>query len=641
MTPPPAIALALGPLLPMADTKLSDQQVADLVALMRGDGPLDAKVQLVTTVKSCIKQHNVPEASVAQLFDGLRAAAASQHAALVNAGFTALNHLLTRLSRQDPRLLAKEAARTLPVVVDKLGDAKDKLRGLATQAITTLYPVAPLDVERAVRNSALAGKNPRAKEAGMHWLLQAHREQGLQFRAYVPLLMELLEDADGMVRDAAKSTVIDLFKCVVDAPPLSPSRPLTEPRRTAPNVAKSDLKRQLKNFKVRPAIEQAIVKSLGSGRPETPADGRPAHGASFSSSTTASSSAAAAAERPVTPAPPAEPPAETVEPMYVNTLRELDDIFRDMAWQFEGKETEQNWMKREQSISALRKVHAGNAPADFPDALVAGLRGMLDGIIKTMTSLRTSLSKEGCGLVQDMAVTLGPAMDPMVELLMQTLVKLSAGTKKISSQLANATVDTILARVSYTPRLMQHIWGACQDKNAQPRLYATGWLKTILRKEAHHKHHMEHTGGLELLEKSIRRGLGDANPGVREKMRSTYWAFWGVWPARADAYVPAILSGVIFPCPFPSLYLPCVPRHCIFLLSLERRLTHVQHHGRPRLDGPKAPQQGPQQPKLPPTHRRQRARPPRPGPVEEHHGAEQAEPPRYHDGAEEGRARCR
>lgn len=41
---------------------------------------------------------------------------------------------------------------------------------------------------------------------------QAHKEHGLQFRSYVPLLMDLLEDADGMVRDTAKSTVIELFK---------------------------------------------------------------------------------------------------------------------------------------------------------------------------------------------------------------------------------------------------------------------------------------------------------------------------------------------------------------------------------------------------------------------------------------------
>ena len=39
-----------------------------------------------------------------------------------------------------------------------------------------------------------------------------HQDCGLQFRSYVPTLMELLEDADGMVRDAAKITVIELFR---------------------------------------------------------------------------------------------------------------------------------------------------------------------------------------------------------------------------------------------------------------------------------------------------------------------------------------------------------------------------------------------------------------------------------------------
>lgn len=206
-----------------------------------------------------------------------------------------------------------------------------------------------------------------------------------------------------------------------------------------------------------------------------------------------------------------------------------------MAWWFEGKETEQNWFKREESIGTLRKLNAGNVPSDFPDAFVAGLRTMLDGIIKAVNSLRTSLSKEGCGLVQDIAITFGPGIDPLVELLMQTFVKLSANAKKIASQQANTTVDVIIGRVTYNQRLMQHIWGACQDKNVQPRTYATGWIKTILKKEAGHKNHVEHTGGVDLIEKCIKKGLGDANPAVREKMRSTFWAFWGIWPARADA----------------------------------------------------------------------------------------------------------
>lgn len=338
-----------------------------------------------------------------------------------------------------------------------------------------------------------------------------HKEQGLPFRSYVPTLMELLEDADGMVRDTAKSTVIELF-------------------RNAPNTAKSDLKRQLKNFKVRPAIEQAIVKALAptSGRPETPHEpappSRPALAASVSS---------AAGDRPITPGVDTKP--ETLEPLYVNTNRELDDIFKEMAWYFEGKETEQNWLKREEYVTKLRKLNVGNAASDFTDTFLTGLRSMLDGIIKCANSLRTSLCKEGCALIQEMASTFGPGIDPMVEILMQNLVKLSAGTKKISSQLANVTVDTILSKVTYNARLLQHIWGACQDKNVAPRTYATGWLKTIIKKEAQHKHHVEHTGGVDLIEKCIKKGLSDANPAVREKMRSTYWAFWAIWPARADA----------------------------------------------------------------------------------------------------------
>lgn len=40
------------------------------------------------------------------------------------------------------------------------------------------------------------------------------RDHGLKFRAYVPALIAGLEDADGGVRDTAKSTVIEIFQYV-------------------------------------------------------------------------------------------------------------------------------------------------------------------------------------------------------------------------------------------------------------------------------------------------------------------------------------------------------------------------------------------------------------------------------------------
>ena len=154
--------------------KITEAQVADLLALLRTDVSIDAKVTQINNVKSGIKQNNVPDSCVASLFEISRASMISQHAALVNAGFSTLNHLLTRLSRQEPKHIVREAGRTLPLVVEKLGDQKEKYRVLAAQCLTTLWKASPMDVERTVRNTAMTGKNSRAKEACMQWLIQVH-----------------------------------------------------------------------------------------------------------------------------------------------------------------------------------------------------------------------------------------------------------------------------------------------------------------------------------------------------------------------------------------------------------------------------------------------------------------------------------
>jgi CLIP-associating protein 1/2 len=206
-----------------------------------------------------------------------------------------------------------------------------------------------------------------------------------------------------------------------------------------------------------------------------------------------------------------------------------------MTPHFEGKESEQNWSLREKSILKLRRVTKGNAPHDYQTHFLANFKALLDGILKAVASLRTTLSAAGCNLLQDIARTCGPNIDPMVEILLLQLVKHCGSLKKIAAHNGNVTVDVLIGNVSYTSRIMQHIWGACQDKNVQPRLFATGWLKTILAKHGKHRGVIEHGGGVELLEKCIKKGLSDANPGVRESMRGTYWMFARFWPDRAEA----------------------------------------------------------------------------------------------------------
>lgn len=226
--------------------------------------------------------------------------------------------------------------------------------------------------------------------------------------------------------------------------------------------------------------------------------------------------------------------SDQIEPMYLETARDLEDSFRDMQPCFEGKEVEGNWSAREKNILKLRRITKGNSPLDFTVAYLVGIKTLLDGILKGVNSLRTTVSSNGCLLVQDIANAVGSGLDSMVDIILQSLVKLCANTKKITASNADVTVNAIVTNVTYSARLAHHIWLACQDKNVQPRSFATGWIKTILHRHRHHKNILEHAGSLELIEKCLKAGLADRDLKVRESMRVTLWAFARLWPDRSE-----------------------------------------------------------------------------------------------------------
>jgi CLIP-associating protein 1/2 len=342
-----------------------------------------------------------------------------------------------------------------------------------------------------------------------------NKTENLPFRSYSAQLIANLEDADAGVRDTAKHAVVDLFT-------------------SAPEHAKANLKKQLIATNVRKAISTFITAHLDGAamaakeeempppaavRPITAQRAQtlqPDHG--FAESI--------ASEQP--------PPVEVVsmDPLHIYTQRELEDLFRDMAPPFEGRESEQNWLARDKNTTKLRRILMGNAPTEFPVAFVAGIKSLLDGILKVANTLRTTMSTNGCQLVQELAKTLGHAIDPWVEILLQSFIKMCAATKNIAAQNGNATVEAIISNVTYNSRILQHVSFAGQDKNVQPRTHSASWVKILVRK---HKSQIEHSGGVDSLEKIIRKGVTDANPKVREAYRSTYWTFALVWPQRAEA----------------------------------------------------------------------------------------------------------
>ena len=231
---------------------------------------------------------------------------------------------------------------------------------------------------------------------------------------------------------------------------------------------------------------------------------------------------------------------EDIKPSYVNTNRELEHLLSDMLPWFEGRESEGNWAAREKSVIKLRELVRGNAPSDFQHTFLINIKSLTDGIMKGMTSLRTKLSTNSCQLIKDLAITCGSGMDPMVDVMLPSLIKLCAGTKKITAEAGQVTTAVLVAHVSYHTKIVNQLWLACQDKNVQPRLYASGWLRAFLEAHAEQRHHIEHGEGINTIEKCLKKGLADANPGVREGMRLTFWKFCAMWQSRGEALLESL-----------------------------------------------------------------------------------------------------
>ncbi|KAJ4354150.1 suppressor of tub2 mutation [Didymosphaeria variabile] len=494
---------------------MEDQVAALLAALKKPSTNVDTRLQLFAAVKSSIKHGRVPESCQASTFECIRIAmSATTSAALVSTGFATLSHFIKRLQLQDETsIITSQSGRLLAILVDRLGDARESHRHAAGQLLADLHPLCPLEVETVIQN-AMKGANPRAKEASMPCLVKMNKTDSLPFKSYVPQLVANLEDADAGVRESAKTAVVDLF-------------------RTAPERAKVDLKKQLVAANVRKTIATYITTHMDGASPveaDTPPPPPPpvrpitaARAHTLQPDTGFADSILS--EKP----PPSEP--VSMDPLHIYTQRELEDIFRDMAPHFEGKESEQNWIARDKNTTKLRRITKGNAPSEFHGTFIVGVKSLLDGITKVATSLRTTMSTNGCQLVQELAATLGPAIDQWVEILLQTFIKMCAATKNIAAQNGNATVEAIMSNASYTNRLLQHVSFGSQDKNVQPRCFSSGWVKALIRK---HKSQLEHSG-LDTIEKVLKKGLTDANPKVREAYRSTYWTFALVWPQKAEA----------------------------------------------------------------------------------------------------------
>lgn len=357
----------------------------------------------------------------------------------------------------------------------------------------------------------------------MQYLLTLHNKyESFAFRSFTPLLIKSLEDHQEDVQSAAKHVVVQFFS-------------------NAPNHVKADLKRDLMRKHVSKTIFEFILSKLDMMDPKPQIiipikvveakdfdDSRSVNKGSVNGSFAGSMSSTFIGSL-------AGSEMEFLDPEHVASGRDLEHILMGMGAAFEGKETEQNWNKREKHIARLRALTRGNAYTEFQTRWLSGIKALNEGIIKTVISLRTTLCLAGMQLLKDLSIVGGPAVDPLAEVWLDHLVRLSAATKKIASQASSVTVAVVITNVSFSTKVLHHVTSACFDKNLQPRMYATTWLRVLMESHSNSKSLFERTSSVENIEQAIKRGLSDTAPGTREGMRKTMAVYNDIWPERRDA----------------------------------------------------------------------------------------------------------
>ncbi|KAK0557336.1 suppressor of tub2 mutation [Tilletia horrida] len=425
----------------------------------------------------------------------------------------------------------------MPILIEKLGDQKERVREASRKALVQLglssFTVSPppeansgagglrkgkdletplMIFERLLRENALGAKAARVKE-----------QDRFPVKLLLPSLVTLLSDADPSVREGSKNSLVSLFAHATAA-------------------AKAGLKKELERQDVRKATMDAIVKEVLAGPSAIPVPSANA-GPSLAAASTAATQAAvvkAASGQGVTGAAAIGAGEDDVPPVYAASRSDLDRTFTSMMPHFEGKETEHNWLSREQSILKIRGLLKTGAHVTYKTAFVDGIKHVHEGILKALVSLRTTMSIHACSLLGELARAVGDSLDSLADTFLNALLRLAGLTKKMVAASTQAAARDFFIYVPFKHSFATMLSVTMQEKTPSSRQAAIEHLCTLWQYQGiNRKHALESQNSMSLLESALKRALSDQNKDVRAKARETFWVFHAIWPNHASVILEA------------------------------------------------------------------------------------------------------
>ncbi|RDW40709.1 protein STU1 [Yarrowia lipolytica] len=502
---------------------------SDQLGRVLSDDDLPTKLSIANEFKAFVKKNSVPRDLIHPYFLTLsRAIKSREDPQLTSVCFSCFCHLFKRVSIQDKQLLDDSAtvAVVTDLLIDRLSDRSTGVRATANKVLLDYWVLVPQAVAVAMRQSAVVSSSHVTLGESLKWLQSVFDlSSAFNFSAFVQPVVDMLRYPQ------LQSSVCELLKKVYSV---------------------SD-RRELEECLAATGVNEMLKKSILNGLP-----GGNSSSAVSDPKTTAPrslSSQKSVASKPAQQPNSQEPGNEnapssslaflnslpnfrvdSLAPENVYSASDLESKINNMHVAFADKESEKNWSLREKHVTQIRKLLRGNALQDYPSQFAAAYKSVIDGVLKSATSLRTTLSNQGLLLVKESGQLGGNAfVDPVMDIVFPQIIRLTGQMKKITSNNAHITVCGLLTSATFSTKLINHVTSATVEKNAQPRTFAAVWLRILILSHSQtHKSAMQNHGGLDQIEKAIAKGLQDPTPSVKENMRVTYWSFAEYWPSEAD-----------------------------------------------------------------------------------------------------------
>lgn len=455
-------------------------------------------------------------------------------------GLEILSAFVDRLSTRFKSYIAM----VIVALIDRMGDAKDKVRDEAQTLILKLMDqvAPPMHIWEQLA-SGFKHKNFRSREGMCLCLIETLNIFGAQplvLSKLVPHLCILFGDSNSQVRDAAILAIVEIYRHVGEKVRVDLSKRGIPPARLEIIFAKFDEVQNSggmilsvykdKSFDDEESVDGNRPSSASSAFkvPAPKTSGNPVNSARKPGSAGGPKVGAGASKEGGAGAVDEDDFIKAftdVPSIQIYSSRELEETLNKIREIL--SDDKHDWDQRANALKKIRSLLVAGA-AQY-DCFFQHLR-LLDGALKlSAKDLRSQVVREACITVAHLSTVLGNKFDHGAEAIVPTLFNLVPNSAKVMATSGCAAIRFII-RHTHVPRLIPLITSNCTSKSVPVRRRSFEFLDLLLQEWQTHS--LERHAAV--LVETIKKGIHDADAEARVEARKTYMGLRNHFPGEAE-----------------------------------------------------------------------------------------------------------